>query len=827
MATANAQASLIDPATHAARWLADYCRAAPRGDVMRSGEACWSRMLEELAGAIGDDLRRARDRVQRQAEDIGTGFRIIGEQEERPWPVSPIPLLIGEREWAEIAEGVIQRAELMETIVADLYGDGRLVSSGHLPAALVSGSPFYLRPLVGLAPPGGHHLHFIAIDLARGPDGEWRVLGDHLRAPAGAGYALENRLAMTRTLGGLQSRLNIQRQAPFFAAFREGLVAACKRSEPRLGLLTPGRYNQSYTEQAHLARYLGLLLVEGGDLAVLEDKLYVRTIAGLKRVDALWRRVDPRLLDPLAFDSHSTIGVPGLVDAWGGGNVVIANSPGAAVVEAPAFAAFMPRLSTRLTGAELKIPNIATWWCGQDAERAEVQDNIDHLLIGPAFDARPLGLPADEPVPGAEITGAAREALFADMARRPQDYVGQEIVHLSTMPVVTEDRLMPRPFTLRVFAARGADGAWTVMPGGFARIGEHPDIRASVMGEGSWSADVAVHGPTPVAPVSLLARPDSAHIRRNPGTLPSRVADNFFWLGRYLERGEALLAVIRVMLGNSIDTDAGAALSMETIGRLVGIATDGDAAPRPASLKRADLLAFARAAMEGQEDGWFSVRAINRSIRSIGAGSRDRLSADMIRLLDAPFPTSGGILDRAGTLQRRYAALAGMTAEHMSRTAAWRFQDLGRRIERASAVARAVRAFGLPDSTSDDLSTLLDLCDSQISYRQRYLTGIARLPVVDLVALDPGNPRAIAFQAQTIVEHLNALPVLADDGMAEPQQAEAAAVAAIIATTTAQTLNETRLREIELRLMALSDLISRRYFLHGAEPLRAGGLTLA
>ncbi|MFA5967879.1 MAG: circularly permuted type 2 ATP-grasp protein [Sphingomonas sp.] len=827
MATAPAPTPLIDPATHAARWIADYGRNADRGDVMRSGEACWTMMLEELANAVGDDLSLARERVQRHAEDIGTGFRIVGEQEERPWPVSPIPLLIGEEEWAGIAAGVAQRAALMEAIVADLYGAQRLVSSGHIPAALVNGSPFYMRPLVGLEPPGGHHLHFVAIDLARGPDGEWRVLGDHLRAPAGAGYALENRLAMTRTLGGLQSRLNIQRQASFFAAFRDGLAAACKRSEPRLGLLTPGRYNPSYTEQAHLARYLGLLLVEGADLAVLEDKLYVRTIAGLKRIDALWRRVDPRLLDPLAFDSHSTIGVPGLVDAIAGGNVVIANSPGAAALEAPAFHAFMPGLATRLTGAELKIPNIATWWCGQDSECAEVQRNLDHLLIGPAFHTRPLGLGANEPVPGADIQGAARDALLADMARRPQDYIGQEIVHLSTMPVVTEDRLIPRPFTLRVFAARGGDGEWTVMPGGFARIGEHADIRASVMGEGSWSADVAVHGTSPVAPISLLASPDSAHIRRNPGTLPSRVADNFFWLGRYLERGEALLAVIRVMLGNSIDMDTGAAVSPETLGRLVGIVTSAGAAPHPPSLKRNDLIAFARTAMEADEGGWYSVRAINRIARAIGGGSRDRLSADMIRLLDAPFPTSGGILDRAGTLQRRYAAMAGLTGEHMSRTAAWRFQDLGRRVERASAVARAVRTLGMPDATSDDLSTLLDLCDSQISYRQRYLTGIARLPVVDLVALDPGNPRAIAYQAQMVLEHLKALPVLDDDGMAEPQQAEAVAINALISTTTAQTLSDPKLREIEIRLTALSDLIARRYFLHGAEPLRASGLTLA
>ena len=818
---------LIDPATTAARWIADYCREDRHGDVMCGGDPAWASMLEELAAAVGDDLAHARDRVQRQSDDIGTGFRVIGESEERPWPVSPVPLLIDEDEWAGIAAGVAQRATLMEMIVADLYGEQALVANGAIPAALVNGSPFFLRPLVGLPPPGGHHLHFVAIDLGRGPDGEWRVLADHLRAPAGAGYALENRLAISRTLGGLQNRLNIQRHAPFFAAFRAGLAAACRRSDPRIGLLTPGRYNPSYNEQAHLARYLGLLLVEGADLTVLEDKLYIRTIAGLKRVDALWRRVDPRLLDPLAFDSHSQIGVAGLIDAMAAGNVVIANAPGGAVLESAAFSAFLPRLSTLLTGAALRIPNIATWWCGQDQAAAHVADNLDRMLIGPAFAAPPLGLPGGETVVGADLDPAARAALVADMARRPQDYVGQEVVRLSTMPVVTEDRLVARPFTLRVFAARGADGAWAVMPGGFARIGEHADVRASVMGEGTWSADVAVHGRAPVAAVTLLPTSAAIQIRRNPGTLPSRVADNFFWLGRYLERGEALLSVIRVMLGNSIAADAGAALEPDTVARLVGIICEDGAAPRPTGLRRSDLIGFARTAMEADTGGWNSVRRINQMARSIGAGSRDRLSADVIRLLDAPFPSGGAMLDRAGTLQRRYAALAGLSTEHMSRTDAWRFHDLGRRIERAQAVARAVRIFATEASTADDLSTLLDLADSQISYRQRYLGGLARAPVIDLVALDPGNPRAIAFQVAAIVDHLGRLPVLADDGMAESQQVEATALAAVVATAAAGSLDEGALREIERRLCRLSEAVARRYFLQGGEPLRASGLTLA
>ena len=818
-------APLFDAGLHARRLIADYRAHVHAGDVLaQSTDPAWTAMFEELASVASDDLGHARERVQRHAADIGTGFRIIGEADERPWPVSPVPLLIDADEWAGIARGVVQRADLLETILADLYGPARFVERGLIPAALVAGNPYFLRPMVGLDPPGGRHLQFVAVDLGRGPTGDWFVLADHLRAPAGAGYALENRLALARTLGGLQDRLNIQRHAPFFAAFRDGLAALCRRSDPRIGLLTPGRYNQTYPEQAHLARYLGLLLVEGDDLAALEDKLYVRTIGGLKRIDAIWRRVDPRMLDPLAFDTRSHIGVPGLIDAYAAGNVVISNAPGAGVLEAPAFGAFLPMLAKRLLGEDLYLPNIATWWCGQPGEAARVAEDFDSLLIGPAFGATPLGLPGDRPVPGAEITGAARATLIADMARRPQDYIGQEIVRLSTMPVVAEEALVARPFTLRVFAARGSDGGWTVLPGGFARIGEHPDPRAAAMREGLWSADVCIHGSDAIAPVSLLPASTSLQVRRNPGTLPSRVADNLYWLGRYLERGEALLTAIRVLLGHSIDVDGGAAMAGETVGRLVGLIVGAGAAPHPASLRRADLQAFARTAME--DLGGQSVAAMNGHARAIGEGSRDRLSADMIRLLEAPFPTHRGMLDRAGSLQRRYVAIAGLSAEHMSRTAAWRFHDLGRRVERAATIARAIRLFGMAGASADDLSTLLDLADSQISYRQRYLTGIARVPVVDLVALDPGNPRALAYQSQRIVERLRELPVLADDGMAEAQQSEGIALDALLATATATVLDADLLGDIERRLGSLSDAIARRYFLQGSEPLRADGLTL-
>ena len=820
-------------------WLENYVAQADSGDIVRGdagrGARWWHHLFDGVAGLTEGRLQRLQDRIGRQVAELGTAYRLPGDTTERPWPLSALPLLIGEDEWQGIAAGVAQRAELLERLLADIYGPARLVKDGHLPAPVITGSRHFWRRMIGMPPPGGHHLHIYAVDLARGPDGEWRVLADHARTPAGAGYALENRIAASRVMGALQTRLNLQRLAPFFADFREGLAAVCRRSEPRIGLLTPGRYNPSYAEQAHLARYLGLMLVEGDDLAVRGDQLYVRTIEGLKRVDALWRRLDSRFLDPLAFDAASRIGVPGLADVLAAGNVVIANAPGAGVVESPAMTAFLPQLARRLMGEELKLPNIATWWCGQPGPCATMLANLDDLLVGPAF-PHPAG-PMPAPVLGHMLDAPARAALKAAIALRPQDYIGREVVRLSTMPAVQGGRLVPRPFTLRAFATRDARGNWQVMPGGFARLGDDSDVRATIMGEGAFSADVGVVALGPVEPISLL--PNTVAIRRNPGTLPSRAADNLFWLGRYLERGDATLRLVRATLGGTIDADAGASLVAITLDRLATLlistgaarlddADDGPEDDDEGTIR--DLAELAEAALDGA--GSASIRTLFASAHAIAEGIRDRLSADVWRLIDAGLPApqgpdTGAMLARVGALQERFAALAGLAAENMGRTAGWRFHDLGRRIERALSACRLLRSFASEQATADDLTTLLDLSDSQISYRARYMTGLALAPVRDLVALDAFNPRSLAFQVVRIREHLDALPQLRDDGLNEEPVQLATELDYVVVTARAEAMSPQGLVGIENRLMALSDAIGRRFFLQGAETLRAAGMTLA
>jgi uncharacterized circularly permuted ATP-grasp superfamily protein/uncharacterized alpha-E superfamily protein len=817
---------MTEPADIARDWLADYRASAAPGDVANTANPAWEAMLGAVAAASHGDLAQASARVQRQADAIGTGFRLPGDSEERRWPLSPLPLMIDALEWDGIAAGVIQRAGLLENLLGDIYGTQSLVRDGVLPPTLLNGSRHFLRSMVGINPPGGHHLHVYAADLGRGPDGEWRVLADHTRTPTGMGYALENRLAIARVLGGLQSALNIKRLATFFSDLRAGIAASCRRSDPRIVLLTPGRLNPSYAEQAHLARYLGMLLVEGDDLAVADNQLFLRTIAGFKRVDALWRRVDPRMLDPLQFDAQSRIGVPGLIDSFAAGNAVIANAPGAGVLEAPAFAAFMPGLSLTMSGQPLLMPNIATWWCGQESERQTVMERLSDMVIGPAFGDMPVGLGSAGARLGAGITGKERTLLTDDMARRPMDYVGHEVVHLSTMPGVGPSGLEPRPFTLRVFAARDASGQWTVMPGGFARLGDQMDIRAAVMGNGALSTDVCIHGVEPVPSVSLLPANGTVAIRRNPGTLPSRVADNLYWLGRYLERGESVLALVRAGLGGSSDGNAGASVGDNTQNQIATLLVATGATEKATRAGETSITRLAAAALDSRAEE-ASVATLVHHVRTIGEGSRERLSGDFWQVLANPFPQGDSVLRRVNILQERFAALAGLAEEEMSRTAAWHFHKLGRRIERAVHVCRLARILGGDWATADDLTTLLDLTHSQISYRQRYPTGLSLDAIRDLIGLDPDNPRALAYQVKSIRAHLDTLPRLNDDGLPEPQQAEAAALATLVITLSGAELNAVVLSRIEEQLLTLSNSISRRFFLASGEPQRASGLTFA
>lgn len=782
--------------------------------------AHWVPFLAALAEMGPEELRRRFGSADRYLRDSGVFYRVYDDAGggERPWSLSHVPLLIEQSDWAALSAGLIQRAELLEAVLQDLYGPARLVSDGDLPAAAVAGSNEFLRPLVGVKPYGGRYLRLYAADVGRGPDGRWWVLADRAQAPSGTGYSLENRLAMTRALPDVSRALHMQRVAGFFQALRSSLMKLDRTGEGRIGLLTPGPLNETYFEHALLARYLGFLLVEGEDLTVRGDRLHVRTVAGLKRIDVLLRRLDADFADPLELNARSRLGVPGLVQALRDGGVTFANALGSGLVEAPAMLAFLPRIAMRVLGTPLKLPHVGTWWCGQDAERAQVMEHLDELVIGSAF-GRPVPvLPSGGSVLGADLSSAERRRLSTLLARRGVELVGQDIARLSTTPVWTGERLTPRPFMLRVFLA-ATDKGWEVMPGGFCRISSNPDARAISLQNGDRSADVWVLSDQEVPDTTLLPSPDNVKVRRSSGTLPSRAADNLFWLGRYVERAEATLRLSRVLVSRLAET--GESGTSPLVSRLLGLLGAWGAMPR--DLARATPARYAVAVLT-RRDVPGALPQLVLAARAAASVIRDRFSPDAWKaLVDlescvlAPIntaPSEADVHERADAALRIIAAFSGLASENMNRLTGWRFLELGRRTERALSTLRFARTFG-EQGVPGSLDALLQVADSLITYRSRYVMMEARSPVLDLVLLDPDNPRSVAFQVERMADHLRVLPGRDHDAPPPLWERLVARMRAELAAATAESFNEAWFDEMEHTLMRLSDEIAAHYFLQG------------
>jgi len=798
-----------------------YSPSHPDADIFASApeavSAAWRKFASGLAAMPGG-LSQAQEWVDRQVEDLGLAFRVTGDVDERAWPLSPLPVMIGAAEWAGIEAGLVQRATLLEALIADIYGPQRMIAEGHLPAAAISGSADFARRMVGLAPSGGHYLRICAIDLARGPGGKWRVLSDRVRLPLGIGYALENRIALSRSTGSLLADIDTRRLSDFFNQLREGIAAACERADPRIGLLTPGRFNQSYPEQAHLARQLGFSLVEGRDLVEQEGRLYVRTIAGLKRIDALWRWINTRDIDPLAFDARSRIGVPNLLKACASGDLVMANWPGAGVVEARVMSAFLPALCKKLLGEPLRLPNAATWWCGQPYERKEVLSRLGNLVISPAFRLPAAGLEDGHSRIASQLSPQERDTLIASIERRPMDYVGQEIVRISTTPVIEGQHIEPRGFTLRLFMARDGSGDWKVLPGGFARISESGSLRAALIDENERSADVCVIDPAAVRSKALLRHLDPPGVRRSQGVLPSQAADNLYWLGRYFERGNQTVRLVRTLLdtGHSTGRVLQPAGQTTSASRIIALLERlGAAAPAPKDRHRAEHEIAAAAISDSTMPG--SVASLLSSGRQLSLLLRDRLSHDIWRIANRPLPSYGTDTDALGAacdaLVERFAAIGRLLADTMSRGPAWQFQQLGLRIERASMILQSTRALVPGEASAEDLAALLDLVDGHAAYRSRYLAMPYIAPVLDMILLDPAQPRGLCFQIEQAIAHLEALPSARDDGMTETPLRLARSLRAWLEAADAETLEPGTLLNWTKGLGHLSDEIGTRYFL--------------
>ncbi|MEK1893282.1 MAG: circularly permuted type 2 ATP-grasp protein [Rhizobium sp.] len=758
----------------------------------------WQRFFAHLSSMPEKELTERFTRADRYLRDAGVFYRAYGSagSAERSWPLSHVPVLIDAREWEVVSAGLVQRADLLEAIVADIYGQNRLVAQGVLPPALIAANPEYQRPLVGVTPAGGHYLHFCAFEIGRGPDGNWWVLADRTQAPSGAGFALENRVATTRAFSDIYAETPVHRLASFFGAFRDSLQGMKHSGDDRIAVLTPGPANETYYEHAYIARYLGFMLLEGEDLTVVNGKVMVRTVSGLKPITVLWRRLDSAYADPLELNQNSHIGTPGLVEALRAESVTIVNALGSGIIETRALLAFMPTICRRLFGEELKLPSIATWWCGQKDERGHVADNIEKMVIGPAYSRAPFFDDSGESVLGSTLRAAAKHSIGDWLDSDGAKLVGQEVVTLSTTPAWIDGKLTPRPMSLRVFAARTANG-WQIMPGGFARIGGSDDVSAIAMQSGGAAADVWIVSDKPVERHTLLPA-EGSFTRNMPGSLPSRAADNLFWLGRYIERAEGALRILRAWHARFAEAaDPSQPLLADVTAYLAAVDIDTEDAVPNTLLRNIDSAVYSASNIRDRfsPDGWLALTDLAKTARrfheTISPG--DDASHAMTILL------------------RKLAGFAGLVHENMYRFTGWRFLSLGRHIERGLHMTRLLGHMSGTDAPDGALDMLLEIGDSVMTHRRRYNVNTARLTVTDLLALDPLNPRSILFQMNEIHREVEQLPNALVNGQMSPFYREAMRLHSGLAVMTPETMSVDVYRRLERELELLSDLLARTY----------------
>lgn len=744
----------------------DELRSAPEGT-----QAHWKRVIDGLKEIGQENLLRRVEQQRRLVQDNGITYNVYSDpaQASRPWSMDIVPMLVADAEWRELELALGQRLHLLNLILQDCYGRQNLLR-GPYPPELVLGNPAFLRACKGVIPPRRRFLHLYTVDLARAPDGSWWVLSDRLDAASGLGYALENRFISSRVLPDVLRPLGVRRVQPHIQHYCSAIerLAPRQQENPLIVLLTPGPFNETYFEQSFLARQLGYPLVEGADLTVRDNRVYLKTIDGMRQVDVILRRLDSDFCDPLELRDDSLLGVPGLINAIRQGNVAVTNVPGSSLLETPALLAFLPGMCRNLLGEDLRLPSVATWWCGQSRERQYVLANLERLVIKPTFRTRENR----HSVFGPRLSKEERERLAKRIEAEPESWTAQEIVSQATAPVFEDGRLQPRHFLLRCFMVLGADGHGHLMPGGLGRAARGASVEEA---DSSESKDVWVVGSLPdakaEAAVELQSRPA---IRRASENLPSRVADNLFWLGRYVERTEAqvrgLLVILRAVQEGTSDEETASLTPF-----IAGLLTNDTFAELVEITENEPPRKFVEAVLERlvwDLDYPMGLSAnlghVNRTTYTV----KERISGNTTQLLrnfperQAFFASGERLAMEEGldsvlvTLLDSLAAFSGMVAENTTRGQDWFFLDLGRRIERGLILIDVVGdSLGvLHPLESIILARLLDFADSTMTYRRRYLTSVWPSAVFDLLLLDPSNPRSLAFQAERVADLSRRLP---------------------------------------------------------------------
>jgi uncharacterized circularly permuted ATP-grasp superfamily protein/uncharacterized alpha-E superfamily protein len=747
----------------------------------------WRRFAQSLAAPPGpadvaEDLDRRVGQVEQRIRQDGVTHNVFSDAAKpgasaRPWSLELLPLLIEPADWANIEAGVIQRAELSQHMLSDLYGPQRLLREGLLPPALLLRHPGWLRPMVGAEPPGGQggepglRLFIVAFDLARGPDGRWWQVAQRTQGPSGLGYVLHNRLVIARQFAEAFRDLHVQRIASSYRRLLDTLERCARQipsskggsPTPRLVLLTPGPYSETYFEHAYLARYLGVPLVEGGDLTVRDERLYLKTVEGLEPVHGVLRRLDDDWCDPLELRPDSALGVPGLLQAARAGTVVMANALGSAFLESPAIQGFMPGIAQRLMGQGLRLPSLPTWWCGEAAAWSNARPQLEDKIVRSTF-------------PGAGRTSQVRDTTDSAMEDDPDAWTVQGRLRFSRAPIWGAGALTPRPAMVRVYAIADGAGGWHVLPGGMTRVARREDGSVS-MQRGGTSLDTWVLTDGPVDTFSMLPKRlqvDDIAGRRRP--IASRTGENLFWLGRYTERTEQLVRLARatlMLIDADTDVPPSVMQSLSALGVKTGLAPSGV----PTLVQSSHL--FERAVLAGLADmdggeGTASVAYNLGALERASMALRERLSSehwglirsmreDFARRLAVPegeLPTLAEVLPALDRLVLQLAAVTGAQTDRMTRDHGWRLLTVGRLLERLIGLAERLRAFIDAQALGSvaGIELLLELFDSVITFRARYQRHEDLLALADLLVLDSANPRAFAGVLRRLRTELGKLP---------------------------------------------------------------------
>ncbi len=799
----------------------------------------WTRLAQAARRASRTALSRRANTIRRAVEQDGVTYNVYGDPKgtDRPWEVDLLPFVIAPGEWRFLAKAVAQRARMLNLVLADLYGANRLLAEGLIPPALIHGHDNYLWPCRGIQPAGGTFLHLYACDLARSPDGRWWVIGDRTQGPSGAGYAVQNRLIVTPLYENTFQSLGVQRLANFFRTLQQQLanLAPTDGEPPLVALLTPGPYNETYFEHVFLARYLGFPLVEGSDLTVRDNHVFLKTLQGLKRVHALLRRLDDEYCDPAGLRTDSTLGVAGLIAAARAGNVLIANALGSGVLESPALLGFLPAICENLLGEPLALPAVATWWCGEAPALKHVIDHLPELVIKPAFASMKL-----EPTFGHELDGPGRAAMVERLCATPHAFVAQEWIRLSQAPTWSNhtQQFEPRVVGLRLYATANGDG-YDVMPGGLARVAPESTIEVITMQRGGSSKDVWVIGEGAASWQSLLVpRLGAGSIVRGGFYSPSRAVENLFWMGRYTERVENIGRLLRAVGQRLAESDPAYLATLEVLHLLADKArlrepAESASAPVSAKKKLQPMVGpqWVIAAV-GDVESLNGISANTTRLLYCATQLRERMSLDHWRTvqrlahLHEPTPQSLeaalAILDRIIPM---CTALAGYALDDMTRDDAWRFLVMGRNLERMAFLSSAaMQVLGLPDEECDAaLGALLEIGNVSMTYRARYQRHPELLPVLDLLVFDELNPHSICFQLAAFGNHLQQLGTTLEF---QPVNDPASLLQTLRAFDLAQWehLRLSRgeplaalLEACERCVHGLSDELTQRFFIHAGE----------